>query len=384
MAIFHELSIAARRWRQVRTQPASKYLAHSEFAQSCERLLARVASDAIAHHAIYYLPSTERPWFDTGLDLAAGERVTLICAGRVFLSEPLDLWVGPQFQLWTRVGEAGRIFNNEGNGNSFVIEQAGRLYFAGALPGQWGDETGRLAPGDNDSSALKGGISILVIRWRTSIESGLEAVLEQGDVAALFAEERARLKRNPATPAGWDYLWFLGRSTIFQQGQAHDRDCIQCRTRENVGILQKPASLPLTPSTTLAWDWKIDALPSDLPEDSALSHDYMSIAVEFNNGRDITYYWSRELPVGKGYWCPLPAWKDREFHIVIRSGAQDLGRWVRDERNLFEDYRRYIGAPPSRIVRVWLIAVSLFQRKEGVSSYANIQVADGDVVTRIL
>ena len=41
--------------------------------------------------------------------------------------------------------------------------------------------------------------------------------------------------------------------------------------------------------------------------------------MEFDNGRDITYYWSSKLPVGTGYDCPLPNWAGREFHVVVRS-----------------------------------------------------------------
>jgi len=33
--------------------------------------------------------------------------------------------------------------------------------------------------------------------------------------------------------------------------------------------------------------------------------------------------------------------------IVVRSGTADLGRWVRERRNVYEDYRRAFGeAPP--------------------------------------
>ena len=109
----------------------------------------------------------------------------------------------------------------------------------------------------------------------------------------------------------------------------------------------------------------VSALPSRLPEDEARSHDYLSIAVEFENGRDITYCWSWGLPVNHGFWCPLPTWRDREFHVVIRSGEECLGHWLSERRNIYEDYRLYMGSPPERIVRVWLIASSRWQRLRG-------------------
>ena len=105
-----------------------------------------------------------------------------------------------------------------------------------------------------------------------------------------------------------------------------------------------------------------------------LSHDYMSIAVEFNDGRDITYYWSSELAEETGYWCPLPTWKDREFHVVVRSGSEGLGRFLDEERHLYADYQRYVGRPPGRIERVWLIANYTFQRGVGRCAYRDIEI----------
>jgi hypothetical protein len=110
-------------------------------------------------------------------------------------------------------------------------------------------------------------------------------------------------------------------------------------------------------------------------------HDYPSLAVEFDNGRDITYYWSSALPVGTGYDCPLPNWRGREFHVVIRSGSAGLGTWQAERRDLYHDYRYYMARPPARVVRVWLIANSLFQRGEGSCEYADIRLhhATGEI-----
>nr|WP_110560464.1 DUF3047 domain-containing protein [Novacetimonas pomaceti] len=42
-----------------------------------------------------------------------------------------------------------------------------------------------------------------------------------------------------------------------------------------------------------AWSWLVEKLPSDLPEDLALTHDYISVVFELDNGRDLTDMWSR-------------------------------------------------------------------------------------------
>jgi hypothetical protein len=68
-------------------------------------------------------------------------------------------------------------------------------------------------------------------------------------------------------------------------------------------------------------------------------------------------------------------WCDRQTHLVIRSGAQDLARFIDEERGVLADYRSAIGgADPLRIVAVWLIAVSVFQQQQGRCGYARIAV----------
>jgi hypothetical protein len=118
----------------------------------------------------------------------------------------------------------------------------------------------------------------------------------------------------------------------------------------------------------------VDELPVDLAEDTLPSHDYLSIAVEFDDGRDLTYYWSAALPEGTVYRCPLPTWKDKETHVVVRSGPRELGRWLAEQRDLHADYARFIGGPARAVVRVWLIANSLFQRGHGRCEYASIRL----------
>ena len=79
------------------------------------------------------------------------------------------------------------------------------------------------------------------------------------------------------------------------------------------------------PGTTLRWSWRVDQLPIDLAEDTLPSHDYVSIAAEFDDGQDLTYYWSAALPEGTVYRCPIPTWASRETHVVVRSGRGHAG-----------------------------------------------------------
>ena len=65
---------------------------------------------------------------------------------------------------------------------------------------------------------------------------------------------------------------------------------------------------------------------------------------------------------------------------MLRSGATDLGQWLQEERNLYADYQRWVGEPPARILRVWLIALSMFQHGEGQGEYGAIEFLTGNEV----
>lgn len=317
------------------------------------------------------------PWRDTGIDLEAGDAVSWFASGRVYLSKLLDIYVEPAFQLWARVGD-GPVFRGTRATHTFRATRPGRLWLASYFPGEWTDRGGGLKAGPGDYAKLSGGMSVVLVQWQRGIDASrlLRDFAKRPDAPAPVQAEAARLAEPTPAPEQWEYLWYLGEGEIYRPGRLQDgRPSIACRTQRDVGILRREARLPLEPGTRLSWSWRVDALPSDLPEDTLPSHDYLSIAVEFDDGQDLTYYWSASLPVGMVYRCPLPTWKDKETHVVQRSGAAELGRWLDEDRDLYEDYRRCIGGPARHVVRVWLIANSLFQRGEGRCEYAGIRLA---------
>jgi len=377
--IVHELRIAA----QLAARAARRRLSGASapapdpraFRATLEPWLAALPRSALAEQCFVELPATRPPWSDSGIDLQVGDTVTWLADGRVYLSRLLDIWVEPSFQLWCRIGEEGPVFRGTRTTHTFTATRAGRLWLASYFPGEWADATGRLATPAEEYAKVSGRMSVLLLRWQrtTDVPELLRRAAKDTRVPALVLAESQRLAQPLDVPPHWDYLWYLGAGEIYQPAVTADgRPTICCRTNGDVGILRREARLALEPETRLRWSWRVDQLPVDLPEDTLPSHDYLSIAVEFDDGQDLTYYWSSSLPVGKVYRCPLPTWKDKETHVVVRSGAGELGQWLDEERDLFADYRRIIGGPARSVVRVWLIANSLFQRGQGRCEYARI------------
>mgnify|MGYP001814233822 CR=1 FL=1 len=354
------------------------------FRQRMQSLVSRIPEGLVQSTQWLDMPATRPPWIDAGVAVELGDELTYFTVGRVYASRALDIHIAPALQVWCRIGEHGEVFRGTRATHSWRAESAGRLYFGNYFPNDWRDRQGQRKQDDKVYNSVSGGVGILVIKWRGSALDGLKAWHALVDDETV-AGEIERLQQPATTPAGWDYLWHLGPAEIYRSGHTDDsRPCISCHTHSDVGILQRDVDLPLTRDTTISWRWCVEQLPSTIREDSLPSHDYLSIAIEFDDGRDITYYWSAELPVEAGYDCPLPNWAGIEYHVVVRSGREGLGTWQQEQRNLFEDYRRYMGAPPARVTRIWLIANSIFQRGDGRCQFADIKLHQGREPLQVL
>jgi hypothetical protein len=192
-------------------------------------------------------------------------------------------------------------------------------------------------------------------------------------VCGVIAAELACLQSPRQLPAGWHNFFMLGGGPVIFNDIGNG--AISCGPLKNAGILQRPVAVELKPQTKLSWRWIVEELPSRLPEDQLNSHDYLSIAAEFDDGQDLTYFWSSSLPVGKAFRCPIPRWTPLESHMVVRTGLADLGKWVSDERDIYADYKMHIGGPAKSVVNVWLLGVSLFQRLSGSCRFDEMQIS---------
>jgi hypothetical protein len=337
----------------------------------------------LADALLVRLPGNVPPWTDSNIRVHTGEWISILASGRLVLATELDLWLAPSLALWGRIGGRGPLLNGTRDTFSFAAEHDGALELA-LYNGEWATQDGALATPVEAYATSGGAIEALVLRWRGQASEGLAALDRALPGDPLIAGELDRLGRGITPPAGWQPLWFLGPTEIFRDADEDGRAAIEVDTHNDVGIVQKRVSFPLGPATTLAWQWRVDTLPAIAAENTPLGHDYMSLALEFENGKDLTWYWSAALPAATHYTCPLPTWTTRETHWVVRSGPEGLGGWHHERRLVADDYRAAIGEPPARVVAVWLIAVSIFGHRHGRARFADVTLRDGDRELRVL
>jgi hypothetical protein len=339
----------------------------------------------IDQYWLVHVPVDRPPWTETEIKVAHGDRLSVFCAGRAWIKQHPEAWAEAHFALWLRIGERTEMFRTHQGSLTFTAGQSGRLYLSNVFPGQWVDAYGRMANPVVLQESAAGGFTVLIVRWRTDPAHGLSVLAGHPGAAARLAQEELQRLHNPVVvPEGWKYLPSLGDAGVFRRVDTPEGAVIRCHCDDDAMILQKSVEAPFTPDTRVRWSWKIESLPSTRAEDSRTTHDYLSLAVEFDNGQDLTYFWSAALEPERSFRCPIATWRQRETHVVIRSGHEGLGRWVSEKRDVWRDYQNAIGSPPDRIVGVWLIAASVFQHGRGHCEYRDIELDAASGVSRVL
>jgi pimeloyl-ACP methyl ester carboxylesterase len=339
-----------------------------------------LAATAAADARLVRIPVSRPPWTRTGLTVTTGEDVTWLAWGSLRLFRLLALALRPRLVLRGRVDD-GVVQEGARDTVTFRADRTGELGLGSLFPGEL-QANGTVITDRIPYRAMSGTLSAVVARWAPGSDPlrGLESIADR-DPSGLCAAEAARLADPPAPPAGWDTHPLAGcEEAFFPTDTGITVDAVWTSA-----IIRHPADMTLTPSLRLRWSWRVGTLPSCLPEDTALTHDYLSVALEFDDGQDLTWYWSCCLPEGLSYRCPVPHWRRRETHIVARTGTGDLGRWMDEERPVLADHRAAIGGPaPSRVVRAWLIAQTVPQASHAAGEFSRIELADGDQMLRVL
>ncbi|WP_434360926.1 DUF3047 domain-containing protein [Parasalinivibrio latis] len=327
----------------------------------------------------FELVPADRPWQKNLGLIAKGQHVTFLLNGKWWMSKEAGLWVEPGLAFFAKVGNSP-IYNPMRNTGTYTAPEGGMLSIARGT-GDFTNEQGELFPTMETYLAEEGHIEGVAIFWKGEALDGLYRISSQGDAGGVLASEINRLNEAKSLPPGWHNHYLFGDGGIFTQPESGH---ICCNTHKNVGILQYPMSLPLKEQTKLHWKWTAEKLPSDVAEDALITHDYLSIAVEFDDGQDITYMWSSELPIGKVFRCPIPMWNPIETHVVQRNDPALIGKELTEERDLFADYHAHIGGPAQNITRIWLIANTVFMRQNGRCCYRDIEIEQDRKRTRVL
>lgn len=138
----------------------------------------------------------------------------------------------------------------------------------------------------------------------------------------------------------------------------------------------REVNVDLNKTPILNWTWKIGGILTGNDERTRAGDDYPArVYVVFSGGvmfwrtRAINYVWSNKQPVGNSW---PNAFTSRAHMIAIASGAERVGQWVSERRDVLADYRRAFGEEPGPVDAVAIMTDTDNTGKDITAWYGDI------------
>jgi len=194
---------------------------------------------------------------------------------------------------------------------------------------------------------------------------------------SIIAGNFSNQKTNTITPAGWHPLNFDSIDNKTAYFLTHDNDKVIYKAVSHAsasGVINKlsinPRDYPI-----LTWQWKIDNIITKADINSKDGDDYpariyitfeydverltglesfkvelyKSIHGEYPPLAVLNYVWDNVQPIG---YTTDNAYTKRVQMIVSQSGEKNIGKWVKERVNVYDDYQRVFGEIPMKITAV--------------------------------
>lgn len=188
--------------------------------------------------------------------------------------------------------------------------------------------------------------------------------------ATLFSEdfEKGLTKR-------WEPVKFEGL-TEYSVRKDEGNSVLQARAASSASGLGTKAEFPLKPKTTFAWRWKIDKTPPGASDDTKKTFDHtvrLFVAFKTSLGppRTINYVWANKIAAGKTFHHPSSS---RARFIVLESGDAKAGKWIKESRDLYADWKSLFGDEPPNVVSIGLMTDSDGTASNVTGWYDDLQI----------
>ncbi|MBI5523269.1 MAG: DUF3047 domain-containing protein [Desulfarculus sp.] len=177
--------------------------------------------------------------------------------------------------------------------------------------------------------------------------------------------------------AGWEEKVFKGH-TRYELVQAQGRVVLRAEAQASASALIRTLRLDLRRYPRLRWSWKIEGILPQGDERGKAGDDYAArVYVVFPSAlfwrvRAINYIWANRLPQGQH----LPnAFSANAVMLAVRSGPEQAGQWLSEERDVLEDYRRLFGGEPPEMGAVAVMTDADNTGGRAVAYYGDISLA---------
>ncbi|MFC1807719.1 DUF3047 domain-containing protein [Candidatus Omnitrophota bacterium] len=132
----------------------------------------------------------------------------------------------------------------------------------------------------------------------------------------------------------------------------------------------------------VSWKWKVLKFPSkqksDVSEKGWIEQDDYAARLyvifprlAFNHTRSLEYVWDQELP--EGTIMTSPYFKNIKI-IVAESGRKNIGKWIYEERNVYDDYIQAFGKKPGEAGAIAIMTDTDNTQSTAEANYDEIKV----------
>ncbi len=215
---------------------------------------------------------------------------------------------------------------------------------------------------------------------------------EQKNLFLGFTED----KDSESTPQGWEHIGYFGKAkneiSLVREGKW---TVVYMKSLNSISSLITRPDADIKDYPIIAWRWKIDRTVGmarehrrdrndcaaririifgkdrgDAPLDNPLVKKVIKM-VGFKmpkmepQGMKIDYVWGNDAK--KGVVIDYPGSKSHKV-VVVERGNDRAGKWIREKRNLMEDFRRFFGSEPPGILAI-AVLTDTDQTNEGVEAH---------------
>ncbi len=177
-------------------------------------------------------------------------------------------------------------------------------------------------------------------------------------------------------PWGWKGGQTWGTPAYdFTVVQSSAAKALRLRSRGDSSTISKEVKVNLKETPILEWQWKAVTLPTGGDARNKNTDDQavqLYVSWErfptFVRSRIIGYIWDSTAPVGsiiKSQKTGLVT------YVVMRSGATDLGKWLSDSRNVYDDFKQIYGEAPD-VVDAVSVAIDSDETLSSAEAYIGV------------
>ncbi len=182
---------------------------------------------------------------------------------------------------------------------------------------------------------------------------------------------------------GWEKKVFEGE-TIYSVVETSEGKVLRAESKGTAsGMIYKieydPEEYPY-----ISWRWKVENIISKGDARKKEGDDYAArLYVVFPHwfpplSRSLNYIWANRLPKGESI---ENTYFSGAVMIAVESGGENIGRWIKESRNIYEDYQKVFGKMPGKVGAIAIMTDTDQTGEHAVAYYDDIVIEKSPLST---